>query len=279
MDACLVDHPDIVACAAELTEVASKIGIVPFDEAAGAGDLRYAWFKTDGEGAVLVTLVTRARETRVAALAEALQRPASVAWCVQSGDGNAIRGDDLIVLRGDGALSVAIAGHTIDVGPLGFLQPNPRMAEVAYAALVGEKTGELALDLYAGAGTTTALLRKHFKQVRACEAYAESAAALGIAASRAEDFLAELVATNAAPTLIVANPPRAGLGEQVCAHLNALATRAHVDLRIMSCEPRALKRDLDRLDNYFFMRAQAFDMLPQTAHVEVVIALSSKKQI
>jgi hypothetical protein len=39
---------------------------------------------------------------------------------------------------------------------------------------------ELACDLYAGAGVTTVLLRERFAEVVACEAYPESAAALGV---------------------------------------------------------------------------------------------------
>ena len=277
MDDCQVDHPDIVACAAELKSVATAQGIVPYDEAKGAGDLRYVWLKTDGAGSVLVTLVTADRQTQVHGLAEALTRASGVAWCVQPTEGNAIRSDDVVHLCGVERLSITLAGMTVEVGPLGFLQPNPAVAALAYRALVDHPPGRLALDLYAGAGVTTRLLRERFEAVRACEAYPESALALGVEAMTSERFLQDVVAAEVAPDLIVANPPRAGLGERVCALLDQLAARATCALHVMSCEPRSMARDISRLNHFDLLSAEAFDTLPQTMHVEVVCKLRSKK--
>ncbi len=274
MDGCRVDHPDIAAVAGALCAVASELGIVPYDEATRRGDLRYVWLKTDGAGRVLVTLVTARRETRAPAIADALPSAAGVAWCVQPSEGNALRGDDLTLLRGDDHLALVLCGEVVRVGPLGFLQPNPRVIAHAYPRLVASDDTGLALDLYAGAGITTALLRRRFRQVRACEAYPESAAALGIAPQTAEAFLAEVRAGGARPDLVVANPPRAGLGEAVCDALLALAPPR---LHLMSCDPWALSRDLARLrPHYDTVDAMAYDALPHTAHVEVVVRLQKK---
>ena len=157
----------------------------------------------------------------------------------------------------------------IEVGPLGFLQPNPRVAALAYAELVGEGTGDLAFDLYAGAGVTTRMLRRRFREVRACESFPESAAALGITPATAEAFLAGQIER---ADLVVANPPRAGMGEAVCRLLTRMAPPA---FRIMSCHPRSLVRDLAILERSGFERRRtaAFDTLPQTMHVELVVSL------
>lgn len=272
MDDCRVDHPAIAAAARELQSAASALGVVPFDERTGEGDLRYAWFKTDGD-AVLLTLITARRESAAAErLPGALKLPAGVAWSVQPGRGNAVRGDAPTHLAGAPSLAVELAGVRVEVGPLGFLQPNPRVAELAYLDLVagaqGEPlTGGLAFDLYAGAGVTTALLRRGFAEVRPCEAYPESAARLGVAAETAEQFLAR--EHSARPELVVANPPRGGMGPAVCAALGELAAPR---LQIMSCSPEALARDLAALSasGYRLVRARAYDTLPQTPHVEVV---------
>jgi tRNA/tmRNA/rRNA uracil-C5-methylase (TrmA/RlmC/RlmD family) len=115
--------------------------------------------------------------------------------------------------------------------------------------------------------------------VHACEAFPESARALGIEPATVEDFLA---ATGESPRLIVANPPRAGLGERAPALLNALAWRSPEPLwlHVMSCEPVALARDLERLagDHGAFTRlgVRAYDTLPQTAHVELVVWMRSR---
>lgn len=285
MQGCLVDHPDIAACFDELEAVGSALGVVPFD--APSGDLRFAWAKTDGEGRVLLTLVTGGGTSRAPELAAALERPTGVAWCVQDAGGNAMRGGHLRHLRGEETLRVALGGYTVELGPLGFLQPNPPVAALAYADLVrGAPTRApdpvgLAFDLYAGAGVTTRMLREQYDEVRVCESYPESAAALGVEPQTAESFLATERAT---PRLIVANPPRAGLGAAVCDALRAVADRADdaTFLHVMSCEPHALARDLERLTAggaFEIIGARAYDTLPQTAHIELVAWLVSKKNV
>ena len=283
MEGCLVDHPDIVACLTELRRQAEALGVVPYDEAGKTGDLRYVWLKTDGAGKVLLTLISASAHTRAAELAARLERPAGVAWAVQDAAGNAIRGMEPTVLRGDGALEIRVAGEATSAGPLGFLQPNPTVAGRAYRDLVqGPGTdparGQLAWDLYAGAGITTGLLRQRFGQVEICEAYPESAALLGVAPSTAEAFLAAQLRGESRPALVVANPPRAGLGEAVCSSLVELGRRQQgLRLHLMSCAPRALAADLARLADAFDVEElRAYDTLPQTAHIELVAWLRAR---
>lgn len=281
MDDCRIDHPAIAAAARELQEVASARGIEPYDEATGAGDLRYVWLKTDGRD-VLLTLITAARPSRAAEeLPPSLKLPAGIAWSVQAGRGNAVRGEPAVQLAGRPDLSVSVAGVAVDVGPLGFLQPNPGLAGRCYLDLVAGPDGEplagaLALDLYAGAGVTTALLRRGFHEVVPCESYPESAARLGVPAETAEDFLARRLADDRRPGLVVANPPRGGLGPAVCDGLRRLAAPR---LQIMSCSPEALARDLAALTagGYLLRRVRAYDTLPQTAHVELVAWLERRE--
>ncbi|MCA9660185.1 MAG: class I SAM-dependent RNA methyltransferase, partial [Myxococcales bacterium] len=159
MAGCLVEHPALAAAAHELVGVADDLEIAPYDERTGAGDLRYVWLKTDGRR-VLLTLITGARQSRAAALLGArLRVPSGVAWSVQGGPGNAIRGREAAILRGEASLALRLAGREVDVGPLGFLQPNPEVAALAYRELVAgpdgqPRAGALAFDLYAGAGVT-----------------------------------------------------------------------------------------------------------------------------
>lgn len=281
MGGCLVDHPDIVRCAQELLSVANELEVEPYDELSELGDLRYAWFKTDGGGQVLLTLITaEPRSPSIYALTEALEVPTGIAWGVNSSRGNDLRGTSLRPLRGRQSLTLDIAGVKFHCGPLGFLQPNPRAITMAYHDLVrvpagGTPHGRVALDLYAGAGVTTTLLRENFAEVYPCESYPESARQLGVEPKLVEEFLAEILVNprgpGNAPDLVVANPPRGGLGPTVCQQLNQLhASRLHV----MSCNPRSLRDDLARLTGedgaYRLIQTRAFDTLPQTAHIELV---------
>ncbi len=272
MTGCLVDHPDLARAADEIAAAGSRLGIEPYDEATERGDLRYVWLRTDGRGTVIVTLVTATPHSRAAwELARELSVPAGVAWALALGAGNNMRGIALRPLWGRQHLHVPETGQV--VGPMGFLQPNPPVAARAQRAVVGMPAGgvvrgRLAFDLYAGSGATTRLLAEHFDRVEACEADAEHAAVLGVEPTTAEAFLAAALARGHRPHLVVANPPRAGLGPAVC---EALLRLRPPRIHLMSCDPRSLARDLECLaPGYRCLAVRAFDTLPQTPHVEVV---------
>ncbi|KIG12633.1 23S rRNA (Uracil-5-) -methyltransferase rumB [Enhygromyxa salina] len=281
MRGCLVDHPRIRDGFDALELQANELGIEPWREA--GGDLRYVWAKTNG-AQLLLTLICGAEPSRAAReLGPRLHELGiadGIAWSVQSSSGNAIRGGAPQVIAGLAQLDLD-AG--LELGPLGFLQPNPEVAALAYRDLVAlpdgqpMPPGELAFDLYAGAGVTTRLLRERFERVIPCESYPESAARLGIEPQTVEDFArAWLDAASPTPALIVANPPRAGLGESVCAALRELAApRVH----LMSCSPQTLAADLDRLrPDYQLIALRGYDTLPHTAHLELVAWLSRRPQ-
>ena len=284
MQGCLVDHPDIADCADELAEVTSELRCVPYDETDGEGDLRYAWFKTDGHGQVILAIITAEPcHSAVFDIAARLQRPAGIAWGTNGGTGNDMRATTLRPLRGRQTVEIDFGDLTAHFGPLGFLQPNPHIAAAAYHDLVrvpagGALHGRTALDLYAGAGVTTRLLRRSFTHVGACESFPESARALGCEPMLVEEFLARILSDphhlHRNPELVVANPPRGGLGQTVCDQLNELAAPR---LHLMSCSPASLVDDLRRLTGtegrYRAIGARAFDTLPQTNHVEVVVWL------
>lgn len=278
MDGCMVDHPRIAAVMDAIADVARELGIPAFDERSGTGVLRYVWAKTDGDR-VLVTLISGTDEREpMQAIADRVRDADGVAWSIQAGTGNAMRGSAPVALRGAQTLSVRIGPRTVEVGPDGFLQPNPAAIDRVVGALLADAsgaplTGERAFDLYAGAGLTTERLRASFGSVDACEVHPEGAAELGVEPQSAEDFLAERL-DGEVPSVVIANPPRAGMGAKVCEHLLALgAPRIHV----MSCGPAGLARDLKRLaEGYELERVDAWDTLPQTPHVELVAWLKRR---
>lgn len=284
MSGCLVDHPDIVRCADELVRVASQLKLEPYNDTDHTGDVRYAWFKTDGAGQVMLAVITAdPLSDAVERLANHLEVPAGIAWGVNGSRGNDMRGVTLRPIRGRQSLAVDMGGTCAHIGPLGFLQPNPKTASLAYHDLIrlpagGIPHGQIAFDLYAGAGVTTSMLRRHFPVVVPCESYPESARALGVPPQLVETFLAPITADAHHPhrhvDLVVANPPRGGMGPAVCQQLNLLRARR---LHIMSCNPASLAEDLARLTGtdgaYRFIQGRAFDTLPQTSHIEVVVWL------
>jgi 23S rRNA (uracil1939-C5)-methyltransferase len=134
------------------------------------------------------------------------------------------------------------------------------------------------VDAYAGAGHTAIALAKTGIAVTAIELDTEasdwSATQLEppsrAVAARVEDALPAYLPAD----LVLLNPPRAGLDARVTEILEAEPTRAK-RLIYISCNPATLARDLSRLPGFRIQSLRAFDMFPQTAHVETVCELSA----
>lgn len=134
------------------------------------------------------------------------------------------------------------------------------------------------IDAYAGAGHTAVTLAGGGVQVTAIELDAEASAwsaAQLRAPSRAvhgrvEDLLPALLPAD----VVILNPPRAGVDLRVAETLEARATDTPRVVYV-SCNPATLARDLARMPSYRIESLRAFDMFPQTAHVETVCQLVS----
>ncbi len=87
-------------------------------------------------------------------------------------------------------------------------------------------------------------------------------------AGRVEDVIADALPAD----VVVLNPPRAGVHERVTTALAGPdGPRAII---YVSCDPATLARDVKRLEPYAITAVRAFDMFPQTAHVETVVEMS-----
>jgi 23S rRNA (uracil1939-C5)-methyltransferase len=80
----------------------------------------------------------------------------------------------------------------------------------------------------------------------------------------------DVIETSLPADVVLLNPPRAGVHERVTAALAATQPRAIV---YVSCDPGTLARDVARLPSFRIASLRAFDMFPQTAHVETVCEL------
>jgi 23S rRNA (uracil1939-C5)-methyltransferase len=157
-----------------------------------------------------------------------------------------------------------------------FFQVNRFLIDRLVETAVCGTQGDHAIDLYAGVGLFSRVLTASFTRVTAVEAAAGAhrnlefnvPAATAIHAT-AEEFLRQL---QEAPALILADPPRTGLGKHTVADL--IRIRAP-QLRIVSCDPATLARDLRALlaAGYRIEHLTLVDLFPQTFHLETVIRL------
>ncbi|MFC9896386.1 class I SAM-dependent RNA methyltransferase [Nocardia sp. NPDC127579] len=191
------------------------------------------------------------------------------------------------VLAGSGRAVEYVAGRRWEVSATGFWQAH-RDAAQCYSDLIaqwsGVKSGDLAWDLYSGAGVFAARLAEQVGAdgaVRAVEfartAVADGNAALhdlpwvDLRADRTERWIAEH-ASGASPAAVVLDPPRAGAGKTVIA---ALADADPARIIHIGCDPASFARDLGlyQAAGYTLTELRAFDAFPGTHHVECLALL------
>lgn len=198
----------------------------------------------------------------------------------------------LVPVRGDGLLAEQIAAGRYDFDASTFFQVSPDGAQALVDQVqraVGDVSGALVWDLYAGVGLFAVPLARAGADVVAVEGHATAAdwashnAAragldLEVVAAPVEDFLASRGGadggrTRPAPDLVVVDPPRAGAGPDVC---GAIADLLPGGLVYVACDVAALARDARVLieHGYRLREAVPLDLFPMTHHVEVVASFA-----
>ena len=152
------------------------------------------------------------------------------------------------------------------------------------AALTGN---ELVYDLYSGTGTIAAFIARHAKEVIGIE-YSESAVADArenailnnlknvkfISGDIAKVLNSDFVALHGSPEVVITDPPRAGMHENV---VKALLEINPDRIVYVSCNPATQARDIALMDNgYKVLRVQPVDMFPHTYHIENIALLEKR---
>lgn len=184
-------------------------------------------------------------------------------------------------LTGDSGTAVPPTGR--HSAPPAFEQVYPEMGRELLAAalrLLAAEAGEVVWDLYAGRGAAAAALARRACRVAAVEsdpgamAAARGRATEGLSIRWVEGRVEDVLGLLDAPNRILLNPPRGGLAESVS---EALAKSGARRLVYVSCDPATLARDLARLnEHYALATVEAFDLFPQTAHVETIAVLEGR---
>lgn len=191
----------------------------------------------------------------------------------------------LRLLSGEELLHEEVGGIRYAIHPNAFFQTNTAMAEKLQEhvrTLVKSKPHERLLDLYCGSGFFALSLANDVTDVlgieldtASIEMARENARKNGLMNTRFRAEAAEVLSWKVErPDVVILDPPRAGLHPKVIATL-----LAHLPPRIIyvSCNPLALARDLEALtQEYRAEEPRAFDLFPQTMHIETVIHLIKK---
>jgi 23S rRNA (uracil1939-C5)-methyltransferase len=176
----------------------------------------------------------------------------------------------------------ADGGPALAVPAGGFVQAN-RAVALRLARIVGAAAGAMpgrVLELYAGSGHLTVGLPRLAESIVAVESDAAAAGVLAANLAARPGLRGRAVRAEAAralrdleppPAVVVADPPRAGLGDAA----KGLARLRPARLVLVSCDLRALARDWKVLAGagYGVERVILADMFPPTHHIEVVTVL------
>jgi len=181
-------------------------------------------------------------------------------------------------------------GLKFKVGPKSFYQTNSEQAYVLYKVardMAGLTGSELVYDLYTGTGTIANFVAKQARQVIGIEYVPEAIEdakvnsdlnnitnTLFYAGDMKNILTKDFIATHGRPEVIITDPPRAGMHEDV---VNVILLAEPQRIVYVSCNPATQARDLQLLDaKYKVTKVQPVDMFPQTHHVENVVLLEKK---
>jgi 23S rRNA (uracil1939-C5)-methyltransferase len=185
-----------------------------------------------------------------------------------------VRDDEVRMLRFD--------RRTVHEAGASFAQVNPAVAGLLRTYVVGQVEAvapDSVVDAYAGSGALSVRLRRDGRRITAIEldkdaSVVASAALQGDALSRVLTGRVEHLLPHGLPAaVVILNPPRAGV-DAVVPTLLAATTSQVQRIVYVSCDPATLARDIARLGAGWHVSAlQAFDMFPQTSHVETVCTI------
>jgi 23S rRNA (uracil1939-C5)-methyltransferase len=180
---------------------------------------------------------------------------------------------------GQPSLEYGVHPFRYQVSAGAFFQVNRYLVPKLLEEVVAERRGALAWDLYAGVGLFAQALAQRFEQIIAVESSPAATADLSrnLHGDRhrhvVQDTLRFLQSPPARrPDLVVVDPPRAGLGAELCQRLAAVQPQQIV---YVSCDPATLARDLRTLQpsGYRPVALTLIDLFPQTFHLETVVTL------
>lgn len=185
--------------------------------------------------------------------------------------------------RGAHDITRTIHGERYSLNAESFFQTNADLLPNLIETAIGESRGEKAVELYSGVGLFTIPLARRFSRVVGVESDRPAAKFARQNLAQAELANAEIAnqdvagwlenyVGDAALDFLLLDPPRTGAESRVIFGILKLKPKK---ICYVSCDPATLARDLKKLiaGGYAIDGLTAFDMFPQTHHVETVVHL------
>jgi 23S rRNA (uracil747-C5)-methyltransferase len=266
-----------------------ELGVKGYDVKKKKGELKYVLLsrsKSNGEMMLRFVLRSHGIIARLENGLEDLRKRAPelkvVTANIQPVHMAILEGDEEIFFTEQRRLEERLNGIPLYIRPKSFFQTNPDVAEKLYRTAsewAGESKPARLWDLFCGVGGFALHCAAPEREIIGIEIEPEaiacardSAAKLEMTNIRFESLDAASFGANSGekPDVIIVNPPRRGLGEQLCKWLMRVSPPR---ILYSSCNAVSLAKDLEALSGYSVRRVQLFDMFPHTAHYEVLVEL------
>lgn len=274
---------------AVLKSFIARAGLTPYNVARKRGELKYLLLtESTHSGGVMLRFVLRS-ESKLAQLRAALpwlqqQLPQLrvISANIQPVHMAIMEGELEIPLTEQQALEEQFNQVPLYIRPQSFFQTNPKVAAELYATArdwVRALGIESMWDLFCGVGGFGLHCAQTDTRLTGIEISAEaiacarqSAKTLGLQQVNFQALGSTKFATaeGSVPQLVLVNPPRRGIGKDLCDYLNQMAPGY---ILYSSCNAETMVKDIGMLPDYRIERVQLFDMFPHTAHYEVLTLL------
>lgn len=198
---------------------------------------------------------------------------------------------DVKVFKGKDHIIETMEDLQFKVGPKSFYQTNTEQAYHLYSVAreFAQLTGdEMVYDLYTGTGTIANFVARKARQVVGIEYVPEAIEdakvnsqlngienTLFYAGDMKDILTDDFVARHGVPDIMIIDPPRAGMHEDV---VKVILNAAPETIVYVSCNPATQARDLALMDGlYEVTDVQPVDMFPHTHHVENVVRMKKRQ--
>lgn len=285
---CGLYTPAIHASLPLLAGFVTRANLTPYDVAHRSGELKNLLVTESPDGELMLRFVLRSQEPvarirkHLPALLAELPRLVVVTVNLHPEHKATLEGEREIVLTAQETLRMSVNGIDMHLRPQSFFQTNTDVAAALYRQArdwVTELSPASVWDLYCGVGGFALHCADPGRDVVGIETSREAIASAELSARdagldrvafRAGDATAFALAATTAPDLVIVNPPRRGLSDELCRWLDSSPVQHVV---YSSCHSGSLARDLAAMPSLRPRRAQLFDMFPQTDHYEVLTLL------
>lgn len=223
-------------------------------------------------------------------IAEAFPEITSLMYVINEKRNDIISDMPVHLYKGDPFMIENLDGVQFKIGPVSFFQTNTHQVLELYRLVrdfAGIQTSDIVYDLYCGTGTIGCFVARQAARVvgveyvpSAIEDARENARMNGIdncefyAGDLAKIFTDEFVTEHGKPSVVITDPPRAGMHPSVVEQLLKIAPERIV---YVSCNSATQARDVALMKEFYTVeRARPVDMFPHTQHVESVLLLIKK---